>query len=261
MNDPHVASLRYRIDPVHELLDFTGTSLPDEFKVGPFACRVEEAELIVTPREHFASEEEATAVLEPKLRAWEAYGEIVSGARFEFVQSSVQVVDRDPPPDTISERGTSVTRVRFDLEASYNVKWSPPSFPPPAPEWFAETEALSRLKGVLRRQREGRYPLLAAAYDVFTQLKTHFGGGDEREAARRLNVSSKVLIEVRKLSARDDPEHGRAVKEPDSSPEPITAEDETFLKRALTALVERAAHAEGGAPAEPRLTLGHLRSE
>ncbi|MEJ7656615.1 MAG: hypothetical protein WKF33_06275 [Thermoleophilaceae bacterium] len=261
MNDPHVARLTYRIDPAHELLDFTATSLPAEFEVGTFACRVEEKEMIVTPREHFASEEEATAVLEPKLRAWEAYGEIVSGARFEFVQSAVQVVDRDPPPDVIAERGTSVTRVRSDLTIAYNIRWSPPNFPPPAPEWFVETEAVSRLKGVLRRQREGRYPLLAAAYDVFTQIKAHFGGGDEREAARVLNVSANVLAEVRKLSARNDPEHGRAVKQPDSPPKPITAEDEAFLKQALTALVEYAAHADGGAPAESLLALGDLRSE
>jgi len=259
MNDPHVAGLTYRIDPVDDLLDFTGTSLPEAFDVGAFACRVEAGKMVVTPTEHFSSVEEATAVLEPKLRAWEVWGEIVSGARFAFVQSSTQVVDRDPPPDVISEEGASTFTVRSDLKIAYNIMWSPDGFPAPAPEWFTETEALSRLKGVLRRQREDRYPLLAAAYDILTQVHAHFGGGDRAKAARRLRVSAKVLTELSKLSAYNDPVHGRAVKRA-GPPNPLTAEEEAFVKKALPALVERAAQAEGGASAATLLTLGDLRS-
>src|SRR5215208_5803031 len=70
---PQVASLTYRLEPIGGLLDFTLTNFPKDVEVGSFDCRVERDKLTAVPQRSFSTIEEASAALEPLLRAWETH--------------------------------------------------------------------------------------------------------------------------------------------------------------------------------------------
>ena len=254
-----MASLTYTLKATDPVLDFTATSFPKEADLGRFSCRVEEEKLTAVPTEHYADPEDAAAALERELQAWESYAELVTGVRFAFSLEMVKVIDLDAPEDERDESGYST--VRSELRVRYNVKNSPEVFPDPPPFRYVETEVISRLKRVLRGQRDGGYPLLGAAYDILTDLVVRYGQGDSRDAAERLNVSHNVLQELSKLSASDDPVRRRALKD-NPRGGPLTDDQVGWVSRLLPELVERAARIESNAPprvgAHERLDLTRL---
>jgi len=245
----HVASLTYRLKSVDPLLDFTGTPFPKDVELEHFSCRVDGEELTATPAQHFEEPEDAAAALEKCLQAWQSYGELITGVRFAFSRETVKVIDLDAPEE--GDR-SGYSTVGMTLELRSTIKNSPEAFPDPPPFRYVETAAISRLKRVLRGQRDGGYPLLGAAYDILTDIQVRYGQGDLKEAARRLNVSREVLKRVSKLSSSDDPVHRRALKtQPLSGP--LTDEEVTWVSRVLGELVERAARIEANAPPAPKL--------
>ncbi len=251
-NNPRVASLTYQLRAKDPLLDFTLTAFPKDADVGTFNCRVDGETMIALPQEHFDSPDDAIAAIEPELRAWETYAEIVTGVRFGFSFAEAKIVDLDAPPETLERSGHS--RVRLTLEGSYNINHSPEDFPDPPPFRLVETEAIRRLKRVLRGERDGGYPLLGAAYDIYTDLVIRYGDGDPKEAARHLNVSCKVLTQLSKLCSSNDPVHRRALKKEGSRVGPLTDDQVRWIRQLLPEIVERAARIEANAPSGPKLT-------
>ncbi len=244
VNRPHVASLTYKLESADPLLDFTATSFPSDVELGSFSGRVDDEKLTVTPREHFASPDDAMAALEPELRAWESYAEIVTGVRFTLGFTGARIIDLDAPEDARDESGYGT--VRSELRIRYDIRNSPETFPSPPSFRFVETDALRRLRRVLRAQREGGYPLMGAAYDICTDLEVRYGQGDRREAARRLNVSRNVLRCLSKLSSSDDVVHRRALKTKPLAG-PLSDDEATWVGQILGELVERAARIEANA--------------
>jgi len=248
---PRVASLTYRLEAADPLIDFTATAFPSEVRLGGFSCRFEGERLIAAPTEHYSDPEDAADALEGELQMWASYSEIVSGVRLAFERETVRVLDLDEPEDERDQSGYST--VRSALRVRYNVMNSPEVFPEAPPFRFVETEAITRLRRVLRGQRSGEYPLLGAAEDIRTDLKVRYGGGNSDVAANCLNVSHGVLRELGRLCASNDPVHRRTLK---STPRagPLSDEEVGWVRRLLPELVERAARIEASAPPAPYLT-------
>jgi hypothetical protein len=246
---PRVASLTYRLEAADPLIDFTATAFPSEVRLGGFSCRFEGERLIAAPTEHYSDPEDAADALEGELQTWASYSEIVSGVRLAFERETVH--DLDEPEDERDQSGYST--VRSTLRVPYNVLNSPEVFPEAPPFRFVETEAITRLRRVLRGQRSGDYPLLGAAEDIRTDLEVRYGDGNSDVAADRLNVSHAVLGELGMLCTSDDPVHRRALK---SNPRagPLSEDEVGWVTRLLPELVERASRVESRAPAAPWLT-------
>jgi hypothetical protein len=69
MNNPHVRALLYRVE--HSSIFSYENAQPFADDLPEFRIRIEDDQATLEPKEHFASADEAQAVVEPVLRAWE----------------------------------------------------------------------------------------------------------------------------------------------------------------------------------------------
>lgn len=97
MRDPHVERLYFRIGHEEGTAYRNPSTLSFRNALGKFETQADT--LVVEPAPHFASEDEARAVIEPYLRAWEIEADLAQGLgtiRFKFDRADI--VDRNPPP-------------------------------------------------------------------------------------------------------------------------------------------------------------------
>jgi hypothetical protein len=74
MNEPHVEELHYAVRMEHPRARMADDAALEGIELGSFQCRIsQDGTLIAVAQQHFASEDEARAVLEPHLHAWESH--------------------------------------------------------------------------------------------------------------------------------------------------------------------------------------------
>jgi hypothetical protein len=99
MNDPHVRALLFRVEhsPFLSYEQLYEDDLPE------FRINIEGDQATVEPKAHFATAEEAQAVVEPFLRTWEldACLRLDDPKALRFVYLRPDIVDQDPPPGTL----------------------------------------------------------------------------------------------------------------------------------------------------------------
>ena len=101
MRDPHVMALHYTAVIVESTDYDRAPSL--EFEVPNFSLKLDKGHLLCLPKMHFCSAEEARAVIEELLRAWEAHAALHYGKEellFRFMRADI--IDRDPPPPALT---------------------------------------------------------------------------------------------------------------------------------------------------------------
>ena len=81
-------------------------------------------------------------------------------------------------------------------------------FPKPDPSLPTEGSVAYELRLRWRAQREGRERLSDACYAIPTGLESNLGGNRDKAAAR-LSVDKPVVSTIGKLTARENPVHGR----------------------------------------------------
>ena len=95
--DPHVFSLRYRIEPSEDVT-FGDDAGPMERELDAFRLSVTHETVTAHMKEHHATERGAREVVEEYLRPWQIYEAVRpmgTGVKFSFEEA--KVVDRDPP--------------------------------------------------------------------------------------------------------------------------------------------------------------------
>jgi hypothetical protein len=118
-------------------------------------------------------------------------------------------------------------------------------FPKPDPSLPTEGSVAYELRLRWRAQREGRERLSGACYAIPTGLESNLGGNLDKAAAR-LSVDKPVLNTIGKLTARENPVHGRAYGKAGGAAGPLT---------------ESRGQVAGGCHTAPHPTGGRVRSE
>lgn len=220
-----------------------------ELSLGDFDCVLEGTVLTATPRGAYPTEAEATAAMEPHLRAWELELELDRGYRVEFRLTGSHAVDAEPgqPKHFVVGIGEHLT-MSDSLQVTAHTDLPSPT------ATYQPTPRVQQLVIRLRDLREGREKAASAAYAILTDIEHTFGSGDRGAAAQALNVSSKLLTTLSRLASGQHPTEGRKVAKAD----PLTDADLDWLRRAVPLLVRRAAAVESGATGLPQLTLADV---
>ncbi len=242
MRDPHVERLHFRIEPPEGVRYDNPQPLTFTNNLGRFDAR--EGSLTVEPVDHFASQKDALAALEPFLREWEISAALDANAeRLHFAFVRAEVVDRAPSPTAhvmVAEPGGMLI---VGGEATFTV--TKRSYPPP-PAAFRLTPEVQQAYGRWRDYRAGRERLLPTGYFVLTVAERL--AGDRKAAARTFNIEEGVLHKFGELtstkgdaaSARKAPKHGQFA--------PLSGEEEAWLHETIRRVIKRLGEHASGAP-------------
>ena len=169
--------------------------------------------LIAEPSSDYSSVEAARAALEPALHAGEASGELNQGLRFSFnytgsaVHAVVSSQQRAVAIDDVValSDAVQVSRVLGEFR-------SPTRRCPRREAWLTSCDSGGDHNG------KGRERLSGACYAIPTGLESNLGGNLDK-AATRLSVDRPVLSTIGKLTARENPVHGRRTGRQEERPD------------------------------------------
>lgn len=211
---------------------------------GDFSCVVTPHELVATPASDYDDVAPARVLLEPYLEAWAAHSELFdyfpmtfrfSGQRYEQLPSTDGVV-----------YGEAAAAIGIAFNATGHVQRN--RLPEPRPDISIEGVVAAQLRRRWRGMEQGSEPVPAASYYIVTAVKRYF-------TSLELNISSKVIDELGRLSSIADPEHGRKA---DGHPGTLTADELMWMRTACRAIVQRVLEHEAGADTSRKITRDSL---
>lgn len=235
MIDPHIESLIYSVKP-SEFVEYENPP-PLKFETDIFEGTLENHVLTCSMKAHFPTENEARAAIEGTLRAWEIDAALRRGRPdIAFVFQKSALVDRNPSKD---RRGNQVVfSASLKVSGTYHLVVKTGLYPPPPQSFYVtpDVEALwTRYEGYLR----GREPLLPMAYFCLTVIEAAHSG--RANTAKQLNVEEAILRKMGELtSTRGDPSTARKMR-PQSTKQPLSGAENTWLEEALKALIRQLA--------------------
>jgi hypothetical protein len=232
--DLRVETLSYALDTEPEQ-SFAEDAAPVTLGTDAFEARLAAGTLIVNMKADIASEAEARELVEPHLRAWELDADLSYGRplfRFRFTGSSI--VNRAAPP------GIHDLRINATVEASTAValQVTRTAYPQPPVTALVVTPEVEILRDRWDRYARGGDRLLTMAYYCLTLVENVYGDGSRRKAANALRISRNVLSALGRITGRAGVTHGRKFSPTD---QPLTPEEEAWVKAAVAAMIRRAA--------------------
>ena len=246
MNDPHVKAIHYFVehDDSVDYRDAAPLDCDDEF----FRIWADKGQVILEPKNHYATEEEAKRAAEGVVRRWEFEAALRASSRsFKLLYARVHIIDRNPPPPTpgvvradpvnfhfqVSEPQVRITKMLTGYP-------SPPSGQPIDPDDRDASFMLSRLD----LYRQGRELLGGVAYLCLTVLEDSAlqavgGKGNKRKAAaNHYQIEAKVLGRVGDFSSKKG---GASARKSEGRSDGFAPEETRFLEAAIAAFTRRAA--------------------
>ena len=255
MNDPHIESLRYRLEPSKDVTFQNPT--PVMLDTSTFRLRLEQNVLCIELKDHYASEEDARGMIEGYLRAWEMDAALKFGkGDISFVFEGSRIIDRRPsPPGTpqIVEASAELRGSASVTAAAHTIRRTYPT-PPTRLKVSPDVETIwHRFDGYL----SNREPLPGMAYFCLSLLEGSAGG--RNKAAKKYNIELAVLDKLGELtSTRGDTTEARKLNR--GAPlVPLTVNERTWIVEAIKALIRRKAEYDFD-PTCPlsRITIGDL---
>lgn len=237
--DLHVASLRYTLRP-SEHVSYANPE-PLEFETEHARFRLAEGKLSCEMKTHYSKAQEARAVIDPVLRAWEVATDLQRSRgelRFDF--EAPDIIDRSPPP---AGGGRMLVMAALEGHSTFSATLSchvtRVHYPEPPPSTFrlsADAESiLLRYEGYL----DGREPLPTMAYFCLTVLEAQAGAkarGRRKRAAKMYSIEKAVLDKLGELaSERGD----RLTARKATAVRPLTGLETTWLEAAVKMLIWR----------------------
>ena len=262
MNDPHVTALHYWVNH-DDSVDYTDAD-PLQYEHELFHLEANGRNVLVKPKDHYASEEEARTALEGFIRYWEFEAALDFGSnRFSLSYMGRDVADRNPPPSlpgTVQVRATirsgpSTVSARVRVrEKTY------PSIPSGKPI-NADVPVAQAMLSQLELYHKGRALLAPMAYFCLTALEGSVpqdveGTNADQRAREYLAISRTVLQKVRNLSSSKG---GSEARKGNAVGEDFTKEERSFLLAAVQAFIRRAAErATWPDSVLPKITMANL---
>lgn len=230
MNDPHVASITYRV-----LWDesITFEDAPElVFQTPEFDGRLGNDILTLTPRVHFPSEADARAIADELIRAWEISAGIDYGRPdFKLRFEGAQIVDRAPQPGHVAVHLSDTVYLHDEA----HVRVIHCAYPPPPPRDFVVGPEVEVMWERYCRYVAGEEPLLSMAYFCLTLLER----GDRGAAAAQFAIGYTVLTKLGELtSTRGDPQTARKMS---AQLKPLAASERAWIEGAIKAIMRHLA--------------------
>jgi hypothetical protein len=252
MNDPHVASVHYRLE-FGDGTTYSPPSSPLTFTRGDFVFKVSGSEIVLTPTAHFPTRDSALAVAEPIVRAWQLEAAIkLRVPRLKIEYQRTELIDRAPTPGVIN--GAVEIRGVASATATASIVRHVNEHPPVPDQYFELTADVESLWQRYVGFRDGREPLLSMAYFCLTVLESR---GGRTTAAVALNVDEAVLRKVGELtSTRGDLASARKASR---TLQPLSAKESSWLIDAIPALIIQLGRS-AKMPSPIRLDLSDLPS-
>ena len=249
--DPHVVSLRYRIDSP-EGVTFGDDNGPIEREFDAFRLSVTHETATAHMKDHHATEDRAREVVEGYLRPWEIYEAVrPRGCGVKFSFEGAEVVDRDPPP--IYATVSAVPAIGSDAWAEVVCELRFPDLP----EAFAMSSDVEVMWTLYEGYLQGRDRPLPMAYTCLTRFM--YGSGGNKEAASRYNVDIKVLRELGRLSTTSGDETTARKWDSRHAHQPLTDTEREWVEDAVELLIYRAGQYAADPDGEwPKITMKHL---
>ena len=232
MSDLHVEKLFYRITSgqsvdLSQAPRATWRVLDDRFQV-----TLDGDEMIAEPQVHYASADDARAVLDPYLRAWEIQAALaVSTPSLQFEYQRAEVIDRHPSPGVVS--APLVINMSIFPTVSIKAVVGLATFPSPAQANRCDEATERMYRRLMGIWADGNY-VTSDGYYILTEAEDRFGS--RRAAARTLNIDVTVLNKIGELTSRAG---GQRARKALGASRPLTSKELTWLKAALRALVLR----------------------
>ena len=237
MNDPHVATLKYRL-VVDEPLQFHDP--PDvEISTLDFTGRLSGGSLRLEPRGHFETESEVRPLADAYVAAWEIDAGLRCGPKFHFLFEGSEIVDRQPTPGTIAVTlADSLSHTSVD---SLSVTVTLSAYPNP-PQAFVVTPEVEILWARYCQYVANREPLTGMAYFNYTVIKAT--AGSIRNAAQHFGIQEKVLKRLGELSSeRGDNLIARKVT---PRRKPLSQIEKNWVECAIKAIIRQLATRQSG---------------
>ena len=248
MNDPHVVALHYAV-VIGADSDFEKAP-PLQHTELAFQVEVTSAGATFATRQHFASVEDARAVVQPFVDAWNTLSDVEKGTGvFRLEYRNAEVIDRSPQPGMAHVQGIAIgTSAAIGVAARVSYA----SFPKP-PVGFATSSEVAAMHWQYRGYKRGQIPLTSMAYFVLTILED---GRGRPGAARRWNVHPLVLSKIGDLTANKGGAFARKARGLHAE---LSAAEQSWLEQAIRVLIRRAGEIAADPTAtRPQITMADL---
>lgn len=250
MNDPHVVALFYRLEH-DDFLDYDNAP-PLEGEDSLLRFRLDERQLTITPKDHYANETDTIKAVESFIRSWEFEATVEAGrGQLSFRYERSEIVDRNPDPVPEGHVSASARPVHFSFKVSPaqgHVSRSKYPSPPSGPKKNPDNEVTRKVLLHLDRYHQGREILGTASNFALTALLDGAEGPEtdkRKRAAKYFKVSRQVLSRVADLADGKGGTQARKYKGSDSE---YTEQERKFLVAAVQAFARRAAEARENPP-------------
>ena len=251
LNDPHVEALIYAIE--HNRSVSYERAMPMKVERQGFYLKVEAERARFEMKEHYSSEGEAQAAVQPFIDQWEFIETLRTGpGQFALRFEKPVIVDRQPSPGVTA---LSAQPIRANVTLPTPTVTVSRQYPLPPSEDamdidnFHVQRMLKQYKDYCAGQR-----LTVIAQVCCEEFKTF--RVELKDAAGRLQIGNNVLKKVRKIANNKG---GQQARHASAIDHPLTQYEVRFLEKAVVAMIFRAAKVAAN-PGQPMefIDLGNL---
>ena len=235
MNDPHVEALIYVVE--HDKSSDYSRAKTIEIEHATFRLKLEDGEARFDLKEHYPTPQQAKEAIQPFIQQWELKASLTSGPdTFTLKFKGSEIIDRKPTPGVIS---VSADPVSFNFTTSIPTVTVGRDYPQPPRERRMDIDNPD-VQTMLHRYMaycQGREPLPSMAYFCYDVFACRLGK-NAKHTAEKHKVSYKLVKKIRTLASikgGDQGRHGSAIDHP------LTELEVQFLRKAVTAMIIRAA--------------------
>lgn len=234
MNDPHVMALHYKMK-FGEYVDFEKAP-PLDYENPDFKVHVEDDNVTVEMKTHFADHDDAKAIVDEFMRTWEVgIGLEIGPGLVSFQHDHTDMVNRNPSPGAPSTYVVGTTRASF----SAVIQLSPDKYPSP-PESLRASQEVRWMYERYAMYKAKRTHLLDLANYCETVLRDQ--GGGRKGAAEKYGIALKVL---NTMGALADSKGGSIARKARGIANPLTREELRWLNQVIPMIIRRAAEVAG----------------
>ena len=253
LNDPHVEALIYAIE--HNRSVSYERATPMEVERQGFSLKVEAERVRFEMKEHYPSEGEAQAAVQPFIDQWEFNETLITGpGQFALRFDHSEIEDRHP---TLGVIALSAQPVGFNVTVSMPTVTVSRQYPQPPSEVAMDIHdpdvETMRYRYLLYREGADRLPSMTYfCCEVFTKRLSK----GTKDAADKHKISRELIRRVHKLSSIKGGAQGRHASAIDH---PLAQCEVRLLEKAIVAMIIRAAKVAGD-PNQPMefIDLGNL---
>lgn len=253
MRDPHVVSLRYKVEFAPTV---TFDNVPAlAYESDKFRIRLEKGTAVFEPKEHFPSVEDAKKIVDAFVRGWELDAALNFGQReITFVYENAEVIDRNSPPPGEPKVVRLLDMTVKSSLSSFDLSVARQEYPLP-PKYFAINPDVETLWQRFEGYTQGYEPLPAMAYFCLTLLEKT--SRSRTQAAKDYHIDLSVLIKLGTLtSTKGDKRMARKV-DPAKTFTPLTETENRWIEATVKAIIRRVGEI-GTNPSLPQVTMNDL---